>query len=119
MKYLVLVTATVALTGCATSMTPSQFMEEFPMATKSEFYGRADAKEALGNNTCKLLVAERRYVAPQGLTVDGDLHHGARGVDEWVRIDGGNAYGLDSFEWVTVGDEGGTQLIVYFDTLLC
>ena len=118
MKYLVLVTATIALAGCATAMTPEQFMEKFPEATKTEFYSRVHAQEALTNNKCKLLVAERSYAAPQGSTLDGELNDGARGVDEWVRLDGGNAYKLVNFEWVG-GGYSGSQLIIYFDTMLC
>ena len=116
---IVLAIVILAHTGCATSMTPSQFMAEFPGATKAEFYDRARAKHALLNNSCRLLVVSRSYAAPQGISVDEDLRNGARGVDEWVRVDGGNAFILNNFEWITTDQWGSTQLIVYFDTMLC
>lgn len=105
--------------SCATSMTPSQFLEKFPKSTNSGFYDRQSASEAISNGKCKLLVDGRKYTSPIGLTVDDDLQNGAVGVDEWVRADGGNAYILDSFEWISVGDRGATQLLIYFDTMLC
>ena len=105
--------------SCATSMTPSQFLEKFPKSTNSGFYDRQNASEAISNGKCKLLVDGRKYTSPIGLTVDDDLQNGAVGVDEWVRADGGNAYILDSFEWISVGDQGATQLLIYFDTMLC
>jgi hypothetical protein len=105
--------------SCATSMTPSQFLEKFPNSTNSDFYDRQSASEAISNGKCKLLVDGRKYASPIGSTVDDDLQNGATGVDEWVRADGGNAYILNNFEWISVGDLGTTQLIIYFDTMLC
>jgi len=105
--------------SCATSMTPIQFLENFPNSTNSDFYDRQSASEAISNGKCKLLVDGRKYTSPIGLTVDHDLQNGAAGVDEWVRADGGNAYILNNFEWISVGDQGTTQLLIYFDTMLC
>lgn len=105
--------------GCATSMKPIQFLEKFPNSTNSIFFDRLGANEAISKGQCKLLVKGRKYVSPIGLTVDGDLQNGAAGVDEWVQADNGNAYALNSFEWISVGDQGTTQLIVYFDTMSC
>jgi hypothetical protein len=34
------------------------------------------------------LVRGRNYTVPMGLTVKNDLKNGARGIDEWVKIDG-------------------------------
>ena len=107
------------ISSCATSMTPSQFLEKFPNSTNSDFYDRQSASEAISNGKCKLLVDGRKYTSPIGLTVDDDLQNGAVGVDEWVRADGGNAYILNNFEWISVGDQGTTQLLIYFDTMLC
>jgi len=42
-----------------------------------------------------------------------------RGVDEWVELDGGNAYVLTNYKWVTVDHYGSTQLHIEFDTMLC
>jgi hypothetical protein len=100
-------------------MTPSEFRETLPMATKSRFYDRARANEAVRDGSCKLHVAGRKYTAPIGFTLSDDVRYGALGVDEWVGIDNGNAYALNGFEWISVGDKGATQLLVYFDTMLC
>jgi hypothetical protein len=61
----------------------------------------------------------RTYVAPMGLSAKNDLKHAARGIDEWVQLDGGNAYVLKNYQWVTVDFLGSTQLHVEFDTMLC
>jgi hypothetical protein len=105
------------LSSCAMSMTPSEFMSKFPGSTESRFYNLTDADDALSSSGCRLLVTGRNYSAPLGLTVDDDLSNAAKGVDEWVQIDGGNAYRLVNFRWIDVLD--GTQLIVYFDTMIC
>jgi hypothetical protein len=105
--------------SCATSMTPSQFLAKFPNATNSDLHDRQSASEAISNGKCKLIVEGHKYTSPIGLTVNDDLQNGAAGVDEWVRADGGNAYILNNFEWISVGDQGITQLIIYFDTMLC
>jgi len=105
--------------GCATSMTPVQFNEAFPKSTDSHFYNKNNAKEEISKGNCELLVENRKYTAPIGLTLHSDLSNGARGVDEWVKDDGGNAYAINNFEWISVGDQGATQLIVYFDTMKC
>ena len=68
---------------------------------------------------CKYLVKGRNYVAPIGLTVKNDLKNGAAGIDEWVQLDGGNAYVLKNYKWVRVDDSGATQLHIDFDTMLC
>jgi len=107
------------MVGCATSMTPQQFNEALPKITKSRFYGRTAANEAVSASQCRLLVADRKYTSPIGATVNGDLSGAARGIDEWVTADGGNAYSVGDFAWVTVGDMGETQLTVRFDTLAC
>lgn len=114
-----LLSAIVLTSGCASSMTPDQFNERLPKVTKSAFYSHASATKAISDGWCQSLVANRKYTAPIGLTVYGDLKNGALGIDQWVAEDGGNAYTIDNYEWISVGDEGVTQLIVYFDTLRC
>ena len=116
---IVLFTSVFIIASCATSMTPGQFLKEFPNETNSEYYDRTSADEAVSSGKCKLLVAGRKYTSPIGLTVDSDMKYGAEGVDEWVKADNGNAYAFNNFEWISVGDEGTTQLLVYFDTMLC
>jgi hypothetical protein len=100
-------------------MTPSQFNESLPAATDSKFYNKTSSTKAISAGECKVLVEGRKYTAQPGYTVDGDVKNAAVGVDEWVKADGGNAYALSNFEWITIGDAVGTQLIVYFDTMSC
>lgn len=111
----------LAVSGCATSMTPSQFNENFPRATNSKFYDKAASNLAVSAGECKVLVENRKYTAPIGLTLSGDVKNGAVGVDEWVKADKGNSYSINSYEWITIPikDSAATQLIVYFNTLLC
>lgn len=108
-----------SIVSCATSMTPSRFLEEFPSSTSTISYDRPSADEAISSGKCDSLVGGRKYTSPIGLTVYGDLQNGASGVDEWVQADRGNSYVVNNFEWVSVGDQGTTQLIIYFDTMLC
>lgn len=114
-----LLTTILAISGCATSMTPSQFNEHFPQATTSKFYTKTASNEAIKNEECRLLVENRKYTSPIGLTINGDVKNGAIGIDEWVQTDKGNSYTINNFEWISVGNEGTTQLIVYFNTLQC
>jgi hypothetical protein len=106
------------LTSCATSMLPMKVNDNLPNLTEAKFISQSQAEEAVKANKCKYLVKGREYVAPMALTVKGDLRNGAKGIDEWVNIDGGNTYVLVSYKWVTVDDEG-TQLYIEFDTMLC
>jgi hypothetical protein len=110
------------LTSCAalsTSMTPSQVNQALPTLTKSKYLTQVQAEEAIKTNSCKYLVRGREYTAPIGMTVNNDLKNGAKGIDEWVKLDGGNAYVLISYSWETVDDLGSTQLKLKFDTMLC
>ena len=118
---LIIIVSVVFISGCATSMTPSQFGESFPQATTSKFYEKLAATTAISTGECSLLVNNRKYVAPIGLTVHGDVENGAIGVDEWVTTDNGNAYTINNYEWisVSVGNDYATQLVLYFDTLSC
>jgi len=118
MNRLFLSMCAFAMVSCS-ALTPSEFAEKFPTYTKSKFYDRARAAEAVQNGSCKVQVAGRKYAAPMGTFVYGDLENGAAGVDEWVGVDRGNAYALNSFEWIAVGSRGATQLMLYFDTMLC
>jgi hypothetical protein len=61
----------------------------------------------------------RNYAAPVGSTVKGDLKNGARGIDEWITVDSGNAYELISYNWLTIDKDGSTQLHLEFNTMLC
>lgn len=122
MGRLIIVTALLALiSGCATSMSPAQFGESFPQATSSEHYSKPSAESAIHEGKCRVVVRDRKYVAPIGLTVHGDVKNGAVGVDEWVVADKANAYTINNYEWISVpiGQDYATQLVLHFDTLLC
>lgn len=103
----------------ATSMTPAEVNETLPRLTKTEFYSTIQGEKAVKDEDCKILVKGREYAAPLGMTVHEDLKYGARGIDEWVEADGGNAYILINYRWENVGDSGATQLHLEFDTMLC
>ena len=100
-------------------MTPTQVNSTLPTMTKSYYYNQALAIDAQNNNKCKVLVKGRTYVAPMGLTVKDDLKNGAQGIDEWVKMDGGNAFVLINYKWITVDQNGATQLYIDFDTMKC
>jgi hypothetical protein len=64
------------------------------------------------------------YTAPMGLSVKEDLRNGAKGIDEWVSLDKGNAYVVKNYKWMTVGynskySSTATQLYIEFDTYNC
>ena len=100
-------------------MSPTQVNNTLPTLTKSKFISQSQAKKVIESNTCKYLVKGRSYAAPVALGTKGDLKNGAKGIDEWVELDGGNAYVLTSYNWVAVGDGGATQLHLVIDTLFC
>ena len=111
--------------SCATSMTPLTPMEvnnTLPTLTQSKFISRAQAENDIISNRCTYLVKGRTYAAPIGFTAKDYLMNGARGIDEWVKLDGGNAYVLTNYKWVTISVDqdgaGAAQLYVDFDTLL-
>ncbi len=103
------------MTSCSTSMTPIEVNNTLPTLTKSKFISKTNLDET----KCKYLVKGRNYVAPIGFSVKDDLKYGAQGIDEWVKLDGGNAYILTNYKWVTVDQNGATQLHIEFDTLKC
>ncbi len=106
------------ISSCA-SMTPIAVNNTLPTLTESKFITQAQAEEAIKANKCKYLVKGRKYTAPIGLTTKNDLKNGAKGIDEWVKLDGGNAYVLVSYNWITVDVNGSTQLHLEFDTMRC
>jgi len=116
---LITILSITLLISCATSMTPMQVNNTLPTLTKSKFISQSEADEKVKTNGCKYLVRNRTYVAPMGLSTIQDLKHGAIGIDEWVKLDGGNAYVLKNYKWITVDINGTTQLYIDFDTLLC
>jgi hypothetical protein len=107
------------LNSCTTSMSPVEINNTLPTLTTSKFISQAQADEYTNLGKCKYLVKGRNYTAPIGSTTKVDLKNGAQGIDEWVKLDKGNAYVLTNYKWVTVGNNGTTQLYIEFDTLLC
>lgn len=105
--------------SCATSKSPSQFYSLFPTLTKSTFLSKADIESQVGQKQCKLITENRQYSAPVAGSVKGDMKKGARGVDELVQLDGGNAYLIKSFNWKNFDSWGSTQLHLEFDTYNC
>jgi hypothetical protein len=108
----------ILLHSCATTMTPMQVNQTLPMLTKSTYLSVEQTQN------CKCLTRGKSYTAPVGLTVKDDLRNAAAGIDEWVSIDGGNAYKLTNFRWITIstdkyGSPGATQLVIDFDTYIC
>lgn len=109
----------ILLNSCATSMSPKKVHNTLPNYTKSRYLSQTDADKIVTAGGCKFLVKDRSYTAPVGLGTHNDLRNGARGIDEWVTLDKGNAYSLKSFKWVQVDQNGTTQLQLDFDTMLC
>jgi len=107
------------VSSCATSMTPIEINNTLPTLTVSKFITQAQANESTNTKKCKYLVKGRNYNAPIGMTTKDDLRNGAKGIDEWVKLDGGNAYVLTNYKWVRVDNGSATQLYIEFDTLLC
>jgi len=101
-------------------MSPTEVYNTLPKYTKTTFLTVAQAQ----NSNCNCLTTNRSYTAPIGMTVKDDLRNGAKGIDEWVALDGGNAYVLKNFQWMTVGHSlqygvSATQLYIEFDTYFC
>lgn len=105
--------------SCATTMSPSEVNETLPTLTLSTHYSQTQADEAVSEERCEYLDRGKTYVAPIGLTVKSELRSAAKGIDEWVEVDGGNAYVLKSYKWETLDQYGSTQLHIEFDTMLC
>ena len=122
-KIIILFCATILFSSCAlfqTSMSPKEVYNTLPKYTKTTFLTAAQVQ----NSNCSCLTKNRSYTAPIGLTVKDDLWNGAQGIDEWVVLDGGNAYVLRNYQWMTVGynaqyGTSATQLYVEFDTYIC
>ena len=118
-KINLIITMILLLSSCATSMTPVEFNNTLPTLTTSKFISQSQVEELLKKGKCKYLVKGRSYNAPIGATTNADLKNGAKGIDEWVKIDGGNSYVLTNYKWVSVNNGNATQLFIEFDTLLC
>ncbi len=107
------------LVSCATSMSPMEVNNTLPGLTNSKFMSQSQADDAVKTNECKYLGKGRKYVAPVALSKKSDLKNGAKGIYEWVKIDGGNAYVLINCNWVIVDNNGTTLIHIEFNTILC
>ena len=110
---------TILISSCASYTSPIKFSATLPQFTKSKFIQQAQMEQAIENNGCKYLVKGRNYEAPSGFGNTGDIKNAAKGIDEWVTLDGGNAYVLTNFSWKTVNNNGISPLFVEFDTMKC
>ena len=118
-KHNLIIGVFIALTSCATSMTPIEVNKTLPSLTKSKFIPKSQVDEVIKTNKCQYITKGRNYVASIGLTTRGDLKNGAKGIDEWVSIDKGNSFVLIGYKWITIDHNGTTQLHIDFDTLIC
>lgn len=119
-KILLTVCISIFLLSCATTMTPIEVNQTLPTLTKSTYLNAEQSQ----NPNCKCLARGKSYVAPMGFTVKDDLRNGANGIDEWVVVEGGNAYKLTNFRWITIatdkyGSPTSTQLVIDFDIYKC
>lgn len=114
-----IVTTLFCFHSCQIAITPKIVNQTLPTLTKSKLITPTDINEYLDSNKCKYITKDRNYVTPAGLTSKSDLKIGAKGIDEWVELDKGNAYVLTNYKWVTVDNSGLTQLYLDFDTVIC
>jgi hypothetical protein len=121
-QYLV-ICVIIFTTGCSvlqSSMTPTELYDILPTMTTSLFLNAEEAQRS----SCTCLTKNRNYTAPMGFTVKHDLKNGAKGIDEWVSLDQGNAYVVKNYRWMTIGIDlkngsTATQLYIEFDTYKC
>lgn len=90
-----------------------------PTLTKSKLILQSEVNSLVSTDKCKYLTKGRSYAAPAGLFAKNDLKNAAKGIDEWVQLDKGNAYILTNYKWISMDHSGSTQLNVDFDTLYC
>jgi hypothetical protein len=114
------ISISIFLFSCATTMSPIEVNQMLPTLTKSTYLN----VEQTQNPNCKCLTRGKSFAAPMGFSVKEDLRNGAVGIDEWVTIEGGNAYKMTNFRWITIatdkyGSPTSTQLMIDFDIYKC
>lgn len=119
LKQSALLVVVAIFNSCATALTPIEFNTTLPTFTQSKFISPRESEELMRLGKCKCITRNRTYIAPMGLTIKDDMKNGAKGIDDWVKLDGGNAYILRNYQWIVVGDQGASQLHLEFDTMLC
>lgn len=101
------------------SYTPLKMNNTLKTFTKSKLLLQSEVQEFISSNKCTILTKGRSYAAPVGLTAKKDIKNGAKGIDEWVQMDKGNAFVLNTYKWVLSDNYGSKQLYLDFDTLIC
>ena len=121
MKYL-LITFSVLLPYSIlfsqSSMSPVKVSRLLNTMTTSTLLNKSEAEDLYQLNKCRLVVKDRYYAAPVGFTAKRDVKNAAKGIDEWVQLDNGNAFILTNYKWINF-DGLSTQLQLQFDTLIC
>lgn len=112
-------TFSVSFFYCQNRYSPMKMNKELMTLTKSKLILQSEIGYFISEGKCKYLIKERNYVAPVGLTAKRDLKNAAKGIDEWVELDKGNAYVLTNYKWIIIDNLGSSQLHVDFDTLYC
>ncbi|SHF08691.1 hypothetical protein SAMN05444408_108193 [Chryseobacterium takakiae] len=112
-------TFSISLFNCQSRYSPIKMNKELTTLTKSKLVLQSEINSLISEGKCKYLIKERNYAAPVGLTAKRDLKNAAKGIDEWVELDKGNAYVLTNYKWILIDNFGSSQLHVDFDTLYC
>ncbi len=112
-------TFSISFFYCQSSYTPTKMYKELPKLTQSKLVLQSEIDSLISTDKCKYLTRGRSYAAPAGLFAKNDLKNAAKGIDEWVQLDKGNAYILTNYKWISMNHSGSTQLNVDFDTLFC
>lgn len=112
-------TLSISFFNCQSSYTPAKMYKVLPTLTKSKLILQSDIESLISTEKCKYLTKNRSYAASVGFTAKNDLKNAAKGIDEWVELDKGNAYILKNYKWIPFDNYGSTQLNVDFDTLQC
>lgn len=108
----------VALGSCASLHTPSKFLEYLSKNTKNIMISERIMNRYVSEQQCQLIKASRYYIVPMKFSEKNDIKSAAIGIDDWLKIDGGNAFVLKNYNWRNV-DIGAKQLEVIFDTYQC
>lgn len=97
---------------------PKVFYEMFAKMTKSKLIMPQELNALVDNKKCAL-ISSKSYAGPVALSIKGDMKKAAKGVDEYVELEGGNAYHIKNYKWENFGHLGSTQLNIDFDIYKC
>lgn len=102
------------VTGCAMTATTSQMQN---LKTESSQVPMGYATDAMESGACVEL-SQHDVQGGAGLTISNDLNMLADEIDSAVTYNGGNAYVLNSWQWVHIGG-GATAPLVDITVLNC